>query len=294
MRLFKSKRIAFWGVLLGLFALSGQAAEKDYQYYENAKIAVNYNGEVGYLLQKISDKLKIGYLSFNVDSSSQIVVNQTNNQTLKELIASVNNQLKDSQVSFDTLGNRVILVLSDGKETILKQYIGPIIFDNGVPESSPSENESLENKQGSSENKIDVQLPENNEKAEVLNQNSDDSGLTAEDLKVKEKQSKIIDSIFKESNDEKILARYKKKKEPTYQATANSAMLGLEDIKSTPISTFLLFSEDTDVNTYSVKGPFEKIGKWGNVIAILHKTWKAPIEIRITDSNNQVLRLNKI
>lgn len=117
--------------------------------------------------------------------------------------------------------------------------------------------------------------------------------MSAEQLAEKVKQSKLIDQIFKESADEKILAWYKKKKAPTYQVVSKD-MLGLEDIKSTSISTFLLFSEQTDVSSYSVKGPFEKIGKWGNVIAILHKTWKAPIEIRISDSENNKLRLNKL
>lgn len=289
MQLFKSKIAAVGALLLGVFSFNAAAQDKDYHYYENAKIAVNYNGEVGYLLQKLADQMKVGYLSYNADSSQRIVIKQTETQTLKDLLNTVNGQLKGNTAQFDTLGNRTLLVLSDGKEPIVQQYIGPMIFGSEQPQ----------------QNSIQITLPDagKNETDEatdtIISSAVEASEQTAEDQlseadqKVRDKETKVIDAIIQESGDEKVLAKYKKKKAPEYRALPNTPLLGLEDIKSTPISTFLLFSADTDVNDYSVKGPFEKIGKWGSVIAISHKTWKAPVEIRVFNGEKEELRLLK-
>ncbi|MGV6988690.1 hypothetical protein ACWA5Z_07295 [Testudinibacter sp. P80/BLE/0925] len=281
MQLFKSKTVALGALLLGLFSFNATAQDKDYRYYENAKIAVNYNGEVGYLLQKLADQMKVGYLSYNADSSQPIVIKQAETQTLRALLDSVNGQLKGNTVQFDTLGNRTLLVLSDGKEPIVRQYIGPMVFGGEQPQ----------------QNNIQVTLPET-KKGDTIgaveaSDNAAEEQLSEADQKIREKETKIIDAIIQESADEKVLAKYKKKKSPEYRALPNTPLLGLEDIKSTPISTFLLFSPETDVNEYSVKGPFEKIGKWGSVIAISHKTWKAPVEIRVFNSEKEELRLLK-
>ncbi|MGR3808758.1 hypothetical protein SAMN05660772_00280 [Pasteurella testudinis DSM 23072] len=281
MQLFKSKIAAVGALLLGVFSFNATAQDKDYQYYENAKIAVNYNGEVGYLLQKIADQMKVGYLSYNADSAQPIVIKQAETQTLKDLLNSVNGQLKGNTAQFDTLGNRTLLVLSDGKEPIVQQYIGPVIFGSEQPP----------------QNSIQVTLPET-EKGETsgaveTSDNAAEEQLSEADQKLRDKETKIIDAIIQESADEKVLAKYKKKKAPEYRALPNTPLLGLEDIKSTPISTFLLFSPEVNTGEYSVKGPFEKIGKWGSVIAISHKTWKAPVEIRVFNQEKEELRLLK-
>ncbi|QNS15457.1 hypothetical protein [Mannheimia bovis] len=89
-----------------------------------------------------------------------------------------------------------------------------------------------------------------------------------------------MNEIINRATDKKVIAKYKKKKEPKYKLTKKE-FDSLESVKVTRIGTFLLFNKDTDTAQFKLNGKFEKIAQFGNVIAISHEKVIAPKVIEI-------------
>ncbi|TNH25553.1 hypothetical protein [Testudinibacter sp. TR-2022] len=132
------RAIVFGSLLLGAvspFAFAQDIGSRsEFERYEQAKIAVTYEGEVGSLLQQLAERLNVGYMSYNIDSSRPVILKGNGTQTFKGLIDAINQQLVDSNIRFTELGNRTFLVLSSGSEEITgvkpksNQYIGQVVF----------------------------------------------------------------------------------------------------------------------------------------------------------------------
>ncbi|TNH01432.1 hypothetical protein FHQ26_05345, partial [Testudinibacter sp. TR-2022] len=132
------RAIVFGSLLLGAvtpFAFAQDTGSgSEFERYEQAKIAVTYEGEVGSLLQQLAERLNVGYMSYNIDSSRSVRLKGNGTQTFKGLIEAINQQLVDSNIRFTELGNRTFLVLSSGSEDITgvkpksSQYIGQVVF----------------------------------------------------------------------------------------------------------------------------------------------------------------------
>lgn len=109
---------------------------------------------------------------------------------------------------------------------------------------------------------------------------------------VMEAEAKKLQTILTLSQDAKLLAQYSKRVQPLYNVQ-DKAALALETVRSTKISTFLIFNDKVDVSHYRVEGSFQDIAKFGNVIAILHRQKRPPQEILITPPNQPTQKLVK-
>lgn len=97
---------------------------------------------------------------------------------------------------------------------------------------------------------------------------------------------KKIQEILTLSQDEQLLAKYSKRKQPIYQVN-DKKRIGLDTIRSTKISTFLIFNKDIDTNQYQIIGDFQDIAKLDNIVAILHRQKKPPKTIKVITSTQE-------
>lgn len=101
-----------------------------------------------------------------------------------------------------------------------------------------------------------------------------------------------MEAIVKISQDTALMAKYTRRVAPIYSIDNQQATL-LENIRSTKLSTFLLFKNGIDTNQYQVEGNFQDIAKVGNIIGLLHRQKPAPTQIKITSPDGQVTIVNK-
>lgn len=246
------------------------ADEASLTKYQQARIAVTYKGNVGDLSQQIAKKLGIGYYAIQHNSSIQVKLKQTDNDTLQHLLDQINQQLKqqnsNQQLRFDMLNDKVVLALVGNNVSLAPtQFIGDVVYDNKALVQEEKER-----------NIISVP-PQSNK------------GSYSE---VSSAEEKKLGDILALSQDTKLISKYAKRKVPTYNVV-NQHALGLENIRSTKISTFLIFKDGIDMSKYKVEGQFQDIAIVGNVVGILHRQKVPPKEILITAPDKQQYKLAK-
>lgn len=288
------------------FNSSAFADEVELQKYQQARIAVTYKGNVGDLAQQLAEKLGIGYYAAKHNSTVQIKVKQDDRHSLQELLNQTNQQLAQQQskqeLRFDMLDDKVVLALVGENVSLAPtQFIGNVQYVENT-ETLPVEKNTL-----GEVNMISapvIAVPEthkaNGNADNAENMNTDNSNIEkSTDItmpkysEVNAAEAKKLSDILALSQDNKLLAQYGKRKNPIYQVPQQQEM-GLETIRSTKISTFLIFKDGIDVANYKVDGQFQEIAKVGNVVAILHRQKSPPKEILITSPDNQIHKLIKV
>lgn len=274
------------------------ADEASLTKYQQARIAVTYKGNVGDLSQQLAEKLGIGYYATQHNSSIQVKLKQTDNDTLQHLLDQINQQLKqqnsNQQLRFDMLDDKVVLALVGNNVSLAPtQFIGDVVYDNkalvqeeeerniiSVPiVSVPTEKESEKPEDDSSKKLIEnISVPPQSNKGSYS--------------EVSSAEEKKLGDILALSQDTKLISQYAKRKVPTYNVV-NQHALGLENIRSTKISTFLIFKDGIDMSKYKVEGQFQDIAIVGNVVGILHRQKVPPKEILITAPDKQQYKLAK-
>ncbi|MDO4429772.1 MAG: hypothetical protein Q4B95_00535 [Lonepinella koalarum] len=312
---FKTSKI-FTALFLSLTTSLATANEVELQKYQQARIAVTYKGNVGDLAQQLAEKLGIGYYAAKHNSTVQIKVKQDDRHSLQELLNQTNQQLAQQQskqeLRFDMLDDKVVLALVGENVSLAPtQFIGNVVYDETKPKpvalSEPSA--STQGKTQSVNDDVNMIAMPVMEKETVENQVVPEAKsltdtpntpaetplnqIQAKYSEVNEAEIKKLREILAISQDSKLLAQYAKRKTPSYNVPDQQA-IGLETIRSTKISTFLIFKDGIDVANYKVDGQFQEIAKVGNVVAILHRQKSPPKEILITSPDNQIQKLIKV
>lgn len=231
--------------------------------YQNAKIAVNYQGSVGQLAQDMAYRLGVAYYSNQANPNVQVKVVQNSSRTIQNLLDSVNSQLQDSTLQFIQLDNQTTLALMQKAGD--SNYIGPITFDddNTTPATDTDTNKS---------------------ETVTTNQNNQQEQLMAE---------KKMKEIIALSQDQKLLEQYTKRKQPIYRIN-NAKAVHLAQVRTTKVSTFLIFDNNVDVNKYKIEGKFQEIVKLNNIVAILHRQQPPTDKITIIAPNGAQQVLTKV
>lgn len=105
--------------------------------------------------------------------------------------------------------------------------------------------------------------------------------------------AKLLSDIVSQATDDQNLKKYKKKKSPQYRVSTIEN-LGLENVRVTPLGTFLVFPEGVDTSVFAVKGEFESIAQHKNLIAILHEKRNAPDQIDVLDPDGRRLLIKRV
>ncbi|WP_410686501.1 hypothetical protein [Avibacterium paragallinarum] len=118
----------FWGVFNT--AMASTALIQDKSHYENATLSVNYKGNIGEFSQLLAQKLGIGYYSFQANSSTPIILENTPKETISQLFEHINQQLKGQYLRFDILNDNVVLTLvGENTQRLEKpQFISEITY----------------------------------------------------------------------------------------------------------------------------------------------------------------------
>lgn len=285
-----NKRVAL-SIFLATISCSIVAAEvSDIERYSNAKVEIKYKGEIGDLAQKLAQKLEIGYYAYQADSSMKVDVQQDNSRSLEDLFSALNSQLKKENIRFDILNDKVTLVLAGNsvKELNNPSYIGQVVFDSTVKTELLSSEATETDKEV-----IEVVKPEDLNKA-----TSEQSNLQQSDGKVSSTldQEKVnaankIQSILDVSKDKNLIAQYSRRKQPAYSVD-NKEQVKLDAVRSTKISTFLVFEQGVDLKDYKIEGEFQDFAKLDNVAAILHRQKSPPSFIMITAPDGRKAKLS--
>lgn len=254
--------------VLGLLMQTATLANSDAQInrYEQAKLRLSYDGNVGNLLQQLSQRLKVGFIAYDVDITQKVSIQNNVETTIKSINEQIEQQLSNADIRFERIGERLFMVISaKGGEPLLaniapqgEQFVGDIVFDN---ETKPVESHST---------------------------NVD----TAETESTTPSQNNVskVQTIFNIATNKDNLAAAKNKKAPQYK-TSTKENLGLKNIRVTPLGTFLIFDSKVETAKLKVKGNFEDVAQDENIIAILHQKSEAPNKIEIESSQGKKLIL---
>lgn len=97
----------FWGktFVVGLIGLGTQNtifANDDAQIsrYEQAKLRLSYDGNVGNLLQQLSQRLKVGFIAYDVDITRKISLQNETETAIKTINEQIESQLTNIDVRF--------------------------------------------------------------------------------------------------------------------------------------------------------------------------------------------------
>lgn len=255
---------------IGLVAMSGLLihnavlANTDAQItrYEQAKVRLSYEGSAGNLLQQLAQRLKVGFITYDVDISRKITIQNESETSIKTINEQITKQLSDADVRFEKIGNRLFLIVSaKGSEPLIQelskkeeQFVGDIVFEGEDTTSKPA--------------------------------------APSEPNTVKEVEDNTtrLQEIFNIATDKARLAEAKNKKAPQYK-TVSKENLGLKNIRVTPLGTFLIFDNKVDASKLKVKGKFEDMAQGENIIALLHQNSDAPKKIEVENSAGKKLIL---
>lgn len=256
---------------IGLVAMSGLLihnavlANTDAQItrYEQAKVRLSYEGSAGNLLQQLAQRLKVGFITYDVDISRKVTIQNESETSIKTINEQITKQLSDADVRFEKIGNRLFLIVSaKGSEPLIQelskkeeQFVGDIVFegeDTTSKPAAPSEPNTVK--------------------------------------EVEDKSTTRLQEIFNIATDKARLAEAKNKKAPQYK-TVSKENLGLKNIRVTPLGTFLIFDNKVDVSKLKVKGKFEDMAQGENIIALLHQNSDAPKKIEVENSAGKKLIL---
>lgn len=246
--------------------------------YQQARIAVTYKGNVGDLAQQLAQQLNIPYYAMRHQPTVQVRLKQDNSKTIQDLLDEINRQLTHQKIRFDVLDDKVVLALTAKEITSLvtPQFIGQVIFADG---QEPVNNEVSP---VSELNHISTPVIEGVEEAQegaLLDNRAIEpvKQVVAEPKipKEMEEEAKKLKSILEMSQDEKLLAQYAKRKQPFF-TIEDKKSVKLDVVRSTKISTFLIFEDGVDVSQYKIEGDFQDIARLDNVVAILHRQKSPP------------------
>lgn len=256
---------------IGLVAMSGLLihnavlANTDAQItrYEQAKVRLSYEGSAGNLLQQLAQRLKVGFITYDVDISRKVTIQNESETSIKTINEQITKQLSDADVRFEKIGNRLFLIVSaKGSEPLIQelskkeeQFVGDIVFegeDTTSKPAAPSEPNTVK--------------------------------------EVEDKSTTRLQEIFNIATDKARLAEAKNKKAPQYK-TVSKENLGLKNIRVTPLGTFLIFDSKVDASKLKVKGKFEDMAQGENIIALLHQNSDAPKKIEVENSAGKKLIL---
>lgn len=233
--------------------------------YEQAKLKITYEGEAGNLLQQLAQRLKIGFIAYELDTTRKVSIPNNGEVAIKTLIQQLTSQIPDADIRFEKIEDRLFLVAS-------KKNTPPLITHKAVPEQFI----------GEAVFSSDDESTSNTENAQMSSNTPDLTDESAQKLK------SIIDVV----TNQEIIAQYKSKKAPQYQVTSKEK-LGLQNIRVTPLGTFLVFDKEIDINTLTLKGNFENSAQHDNLIAISHKDRVAPNQIEVVNREGKKLILKK-
>lgn len=138
-----------FGLLTSAVANTDEAAV--FKRYEQAKLKLAYEGEVGDLLQLVSNRLNIGYLSYKIDPNKKVKFNNSTPITVKNLIEDLQKQVPDIVIQFEKVDSTVFMSAVN-KQTPLKlkqdQFISEAIFEEEanteIPVVQPQEGNQIE------------------------------------------------------------------------------------------------------------------------------------------------------
>lgn len=248
--------------LMLLINSSALASTYSLDDYYAAKLEVSYKGEIGGLAQSLAQQLQIPYYTYQADPLRVVNIQQDKTHSLADLMQAINKQLPNSVLSFERINDQITLVL-EKKQLNLKDgnYIGQVVMTKS--NIAPETQSQVAN--------------ENHKESEATTRESED------DVKMREQAAAKIKSILEMSKDEKLIQQYSKRKQPEYKlkSVEEKDKVGLDTIRSTKISTFLVFKDGVDLKDYQIKGDFQDFAKLGNVAVILHRQKKPPMSIAI-------------
>lgn len=224
--------------------------------------------------------MNIGFYSAQTNLGIKISIQQDKNKSFDDLLRSINAQLGQHHLILTTLADKptFALVTKQTNSLELPQYIGEVVFDESAVESPVKQD-----KQSSEEPIISIEP-------------SDSSALpvTQPVVKVRDaattEQENKMNEIIKVSQDTDLMAKYTRREPPVYTVENQSAS-ALETIRSTKLSTFLVFKNDVDASKYDIKAEVQDMAKVGNIVGLLHRQKPAPKNITIvtTDGKETVI-----
>lgn len=272
----KKMNVLFLSLSLALTTTSAFAnIENQIKKYEDAHLAINYQGEVGNFLQLLSGKLGIGYYSENINPTIKVNVKQDEDKSLSNLITQINSQLKEQHVLLNSFDDKVTLALVNKNRKVLQspQYIGEINFNHSEKKTDEM---------------ISIEPIEQIETPTV----SPKEDLSPEKQAFLKQQEEKMNNIVTLSQDEQLIAKYKRL--PPQYSIENKEAIKLETIRSTKISTFLVFKDGVNVEDYEIEGKFQDIAKFGNLVAILHRQKEPPktITVKFADQTAIIRKSN--
>ncbi|WGE68521.1 hypothetical protein NYR78_05685 [Actinobacillus equuli subsp. haemolyticus] len=105
--------------------------------YEQAKLRISYEGQAGELLQQLAQRLKVGFITYELDTTRSVSIPNNGEVTIKSLTQQLESQLPNADIRFEKIGSRLFLVASNkggepliAQESSAEQFIGEAVFSS--------------------------------------------------------------------------------------------------------------------------------------------------------------------
>lgn len=105
-------KLLFALISMSASSLTLAQANNEFSEYENATLTINYNGEIGTLLQQVAKELNVGFISYDVNINQPLELDINHNMTVKTFLQNLMNSMPSSQISFKTIGSLPFLVFN--------------------------------------------------------------------------------------------------------------------------------------------------------------------------------------
>lgn len=123
-----------YGITSNVFA--GEVDKSaQFKRYEQAKLKLTYEGEVGNLLQLLANRLGVGYLTYKIDFKKPVSIKSGEFIRVSDLLDNIESQVPDLEIKFERIGENIFINAVSHKEPLKlrnEEFVSEVIFEDST------------------------------------------------------------------------------------------------------------------------------------------------------------------
>ncbi|QLB43992.1 MULTISPECIES: hypothetical protein [Mannheimia] len=133
-----------YGITSNVFA--GEVDKSaQFKRYEQAKLKLTYEGEVGNLLQLLANRLGVGYLTYKIDFKKPVSIKSGEFIRVSDLLDNIESQVPDLEIKFERIGENIFINAVSHKEPLKlrnEEFVSEVIFEDSTNTTNSTNSKS--------------------------------------------------------------------------------------------------------------------------------------------------------
>lgn len=155
-----------YGITSNVFA--GEVDKSaQFKRYEQAKLKLTYEGEVGNLLQLLANRLGVGYLTYKIDFKKPVSIKSGEFIRVSDLLDNIESQVPDLEIKFERIGENIFINAVSHKEPLKlrnEEFVSEVIFEDSTNTTNSTDSTNSTN----SKSEVGEVIFEETESKEVI------------------------------------------------------------------------------------------------------------------------------